>query len=57
MEACFYSMMCRNRDELWALEAGQEWRCEMDWAGFARLALLILKALDPDEEAAAKEAP
>ena len=33
MEACVYSMMCRNRDEFWRLEAEQDFRCDMQWEG------------------------
>ena len=42
MEACIYSMMCKNRDELWSLDADQDFECELDWEGFSELRDLIL---------------
>ena len=43
MEACVYSMMCSNRDELWALQPEQQdFECDMDWDGFQRLRDAIL---------------
>ena len=37
LESCVYSMMCRNRDEFWALEAEQDFVCDMEWEGYTRL--------------------
>ena len=37
MEACVYSMMCKNRDEFWQLEAEQDFKCDMDWEGYSEL--------------------
>ena len=37
MEACVYSMMCKNRDEFWNLNAGDDFVCEMDWEGYSAM--------------------
>ena len=37
LEVCVYSLACRNRDQLWRLESGDRFECEMDWAGFQQL--------------------
>ena len=37
MEACVFSMMCSNRDELWQLEAEQDFVCDMQWEGYTQL--------------------
>ena len=42
METCFYSMMCSNRDELFKLDVGEDWTCELDRCGFERARDLIL---------------
>lgn len=42
MESCVYSMICKNRDEFWALSNGQDWQCKMDWDGYQQLRDLIL---------------
>ena len=30
LEVCFYDAICQNNEELWTLEAGQDWRCNLD---------------------------
>jgi len=35
MEACVYSMMCKNRDEFWRLDAEQDFVCDMNWEGYS----------------------
>ena len=45
MEVCFYSMMCSNREELWSLEVGDEFVCEMEWEGFTRMRDYVLDAM------------
>ena len=37
MEACVYSMMCKNRDQLWSVEAEEVFMCDMDWEGYKEL--------------------
>ena len=44
MEACVYSMMCKNRDVLWRLEAGDDWHCETDRDGFLELRDYLVSA-------------
>ena len=34
-------MICANRAELWRLDVGERWRCELDRAGYARLLALL----------------
>ena len=35
-------MMCKNRNELFDLEPGEEWECDLDRRGFERMRDLIL---------------
>ena len=37
LESCVYSMMCKNRDEMWNLEVEDDFQCDMDWKGFQRM--------------------
>ena len=45
LESCFYSMMCSNREELWNLDVGDDFVCEMDYSGFTRMRDLVLNAM------------
>ena len=45
LESCFYSMMCANHEELWSLDVGDEFVCEMDWGGFTRMRDYVLNAM------------
>ena len=38
MEACVYSMMCSNREQLWNLEADEDFVCDMEWEGYKQCA-------------------
>lgn len=44
MEACIYSMICSNRDQLWQLNGGDNFRCFMDFDGFEQLRRYLLYA-------------
>ena len=37
LEVCIYSTMCRNSDELFQVEVGDAFHCDMDWDGWERL--------------------
>lgn len=37
LEVCLYSQVCANRDNLFALERGQDFECQIDKAAFAEL--------------------
>ena len=37
LESCVYSMMCSNREELWNLEADEDFHCQLDPAGFDQM--------------------
>lgn len=37
LESCVYSTMCSNRDELFELQPGATWQCEIERDGFMRL--------------------
>ena len=43
LEACFYSMMCSNRDQLFWVEPGADWECNLDRRGFERMRDMILR--------------
>lgn len=45
LEACIYSMMCSNREELFQIDAGDIWRCHMDPHGYERLKGWVLAGL------------
>jgi hypothetical protein len=45
LEVCVYSLMCRNRHELFELQVGETWQCEMEWHGFQRLRDLAIAGL------------
>ena len=36
-QVCTFNQICRNGEDLWHLEVGQEWRCELDETLFAEL--------------------
>ena len=38
-------MMCANHEELWSLDVGDEFVCEMDWGGFTRMRDYVLNAM------------
>ena len=42
LESCMYSMMCSNRDELFRLEATQDFTCQLDHAGYMRMVNYLL---------------
>jgi len=48
LEACVLDTMCSNRDDMWALKAGDTWHCEMEYAGFKKLYQWILNKEWPD---------
>jgi len=38
LEVCLYDQICKNgRGDLWALNAGDEFRCDLDWDSFSEL--------------------
>ena len=37
MEACLFSQICSNRDELWSLDENREWYCQLDYDGWQTL--------------------
>jgi len=43
LESCFYSMMCRNRKQLFSMPVGEDWSCEPDRPGFERMRDMILR--------------
>jgi len=45
LEICMYSMLCKNRDELFDLQVGEEWECAMDPDGFQELQEWVLDGL------------
>ena len=48
METCLFSQICRNRDSLWSVGAGQDWRCELDHEGWEQLRRwLVLEGMPP----------
>ena len=48
LEVCFYSMMCANRAALFRLAPWEDWRCEMDWEGYAKMRDMIAHPAKPD---------
>ena len=44
LESCFYSMMCANRDELFSVQPGRNWTCQLDRRGFERMRDYVLAA-------------
>ena len=42
LESCLYSQVCRNGDELFALGAGEHWRCQFSKSGFRELQRVLL---------------
>lgn len=44
MEVCIYDQVCSNRDSLWKLEPGDDWKCEMSWPGFQKFRDWVLGA-------------
>ena len=47
-QVCVYDAMCSNRNELWHLEAGEPWHCDMEYAGYKRLYQWVLQKEWPD---------
>jgi len=45
LEVCMYSTMCSNREELFQLQVGDTWRCELDEDGFTQLTDWVLGQL------------
>ena len=43
LEVCFYSMMCRNREDFFNLQPWQDFYCQMDWEGFEKMRNYLLK--------------
>ena len=43
LEVCVYSQMCSNREELFRLNIGDVWRCEMDQVGYNELREWVLR--------------
>ena len=48
LEVCVYDMMCSNRNEMWALNPGDPWACEMEYAGYKQLYQWVLNKQWPD---------
>ena len=42
LEICMFNQICRNGEDLWDLEVGQEWECDFDEVLFDELADLLL---------------
>ena len=42
-ETCFYSLVCRNREELWRIDAGVDFVCVIDEDGFDQLRDWVLR--------------
>lgn len=42
LEVCLYDQVCSNRVDLWELEAGDPWKCELDYDGFVELRTWLL---------------
>jgi len=50
LEVCMYAMMCKNGHDLFHVEQGGAFECDLDWANFMRLAgLLLTPATEPEE--------
>jgi len=59
LEVCMFNQICKNGDDLWLLEVGQEWECEFDEWRFDELQDILLTppskgyaakaALEPDD--------
>lgn len=43
LEVCFYSRICANGHELFKLQVGQPWRCDLDEAAFWELSGVIVQ--------------
>lgn len=43
LEACMFSMMCKNREEFFRLNVGDTWQCELDEGGYARMRDLLVR--------------
>jgi hypothetical protein len=37
LEICMFSALCSNREQLFNLQVGEAWECQMDRAGFDQL--------------------
>ena len=51
LEACIFNQICSNGEELWSLNVGDAWRCDLDSERFAELqAMLVAEPTwhDPD---------
>ena len=44
LEVCVFDQICSNRDEMWALDVGDDWTCDMDLGGFQQLRRWVLGA-------------
>ena len=42
LEACVFSLVCANRESMWAVGAETDWTCELEWDGFETLRNLLL---------------
>ena len=43
LQVCLYSVICKNINTLWQVEAGQDWHCALDYDGFQRARDAILR--------------
>jgi len=43
LEACLFSQVCANRDELFRLNAGEPFVCDIDIPGFRHLEQMLLE--------------
>ena len=51
LEVCLYDVMCKNRDSLWALKAGEPWHCQLNYfGGFKNMYQAILQHEWPDDD-------
>lgn len=52
LESCFFSMLCRNRDQLFKIRYAQDFVCDLDEGKFWEIAHLLLNSpvLEPAEE-------
>lgn len=44
MEVCILDQICDNRDEMWALDVGDDWICDIDPGGYQQLRDWVLDA-------------
>lgn len=42
LEICMFSMMCKNRESLFQVDAGRLWQCDFDEGGFREMQSLLV---------------